>query len=277
MAAPARWEASFAEERFPLLLWGLCRSIFATYPADHRREYYRAIATAVAYAARYHGVRPVERFLREELWVRYDGLEYLLTPESLFGYFLHALEPRTAQDLRRRSGELFLDLGANTGQYTLPLARRFRRVIAVEPNPIAAGILRRNADRNGLRNVTVIERAVAPRRGPIRLFAGEVLTTWGTHDVSERHVEVEAVTLDDLLGEHPRVDLVKLDIEGLEASVLCSTRGLDRVGTISFAGFPADLPSTRSYLESFGFSVRLPEPLFRSIENYVAERPAAGD
>lgn len=275
MAAGARWETDFARQRWPLMVGAVGRSLLATAPQDHRRVYYRALAATFSHAARGRGVTPVERHLSEELWVRYGGLEYLLTPESSFGYYLHAFEPRTARDLLGRRGRVFLDGGANTGQYSVPLARRFERVIAVEPNPVAASILRRNVERNHLTNVSVVERLILPERGRATLYAGDVLTTWGTVTPSDRKVEVEAVTLDDLVAEHGPVDLVKLDIEGCEADVILSARLLARVGALSFSGFPGDLERVRGPLRDAGFTVRRPEPLFRSVENFIAERRGA--
>ncbi len=175
-----------------------------------------------------------------------------------------------------RGGEVFIDAGANTGQYAVPLARHFRRGVAIEPNPVAARILRRNLERNHIENVRVLERLVLPTAGRGRLFEGDVLTTWGTVTPSERSIEVEAVTLDDLLGDHARIDLLKLDIEGREAEVLLSAHLLDRVRAISFSGFPEDLEKVRGHLQAAGFALRQPAPLFRSIENFIAERPASG-
>lgn len=47
-----------------------------------------------------------------------------------------------------RRGRLALDLYSGVGLFTVPLARRFERVIAVESSPISAGDLRANAPAN---------------------------------------------------------------------------------------------------------------------------------
>jgi 23S rRNA (uracil1939-C5)-methyltransferase len=49
---------------------------------------------------------------------------------------------------KNRSGELALDLYAGTGLFSLPLARAFKRVIAVESAPISFADLRANAPEN---------------------------------------------------------------------------------------------------------------------------------
>ena len=56
------------------------------------------------------------------------------------------------------SASVVADLGAGTGQFALPAARRFGRVIAVDVSPAMLAALRGKADRDGLANLTV-ERA----------------------------------------------------------------------------------------------------------------------
>ena len=59
----------------------------------------------------------------------------------------------------RERGEVAVDLYAGVGLLTLPLARRYRRVIAVESDRVAARYAARNARANGLRNVEVESRS----------------------------------------------------------------------------------------------------------------------
>jgi ubiquinone/menaquinone biosynthesis C-methylase UbiE len=48
------------------------------------------------------------------------------------------------------------DLGAGTGQFAVPAARRFGRVIAVDVSPAMLTALRAKADREGLANLTAV-------------------------------------------------------------------------------------------------------------------------
>ncbi|MCI4337326.1 MAG: FkbM family methyltransferase [Thermoplasmata archaeon] len=272
-----RWEGAFARQRIVLLLLALGKSVGNVSPRRYRRDYYRAIGASLISSVWSWDPRPIERFLARNVWVRYGGYEYLLTPRALFGYYLHAFEPRTARDLLRRRGGVFIDCGANAGQYSVPLAGRFKEVVAVEPNPTAVAILRQNLARNHLTNVSVVERAVTPASGIARLYQGEVLTTWGLRDAAARYVDVDSVRLDELLLAHNHVDLLKLDIEGMEADVLLSASALSRVDSISFAGFPADLPRVRAHLRQFGLIVHIVPPLLGSVENYLADRSTVMD
>jgi SAM-dependent methyltransferase len=50
-----------------------------------------------------------------------------------------------------------LDLGAGTGQFALPAARQFGRVIAVDVSPLMAQVIRERAAADGLRNIEVVQ------------------------------------------------------------------------------------------------------------------------
>jgi len=52
-----------------------------------------------------------------------------------------------------------LDVGAGTGRHALPLARRARQVVALDPSPAMLRYLREDAESEGLTNVDVIEGA----------------------------------------------------------------------------------------------------------------------
>jgi SAM-dependent methyltransferase len=56
-----------------------------------------------------------------------------------------------------RPGETWLDVGAGAGRYALPLARKVRGVIAVDPSPAMLAALRESAAEHGIKNVRTIE------------------------------------------------------------------------------------------------------------------------
>jgi 23S rRNA (uracil1939-C5)-methyltransferase len=59
------------------------------------------------------------------------------------------------------SGALAFDLYSGMGLFTLPLSRRFKRVKAVEANPVSVGFARRNLENAGASNVELFESGVA--------------------------------------------------------------------------------------------------------------------
>ena len=75
------------------------------------------------------------------------------------------------------SGDTALDLYCGVGLFTLPLARRFRKVVGVESNPIAVRFARRNLQHADLTNARVVTatvtewfRADSGARGPVDLI-----------------------------------------------------------------------------------------------------------
>lgn len=73
----------------------------------------------------------------------------------------HALlEPLVREGLGDAEGETALDLYSGVGLFTLPLARRFARVVAVEANAAAADYARRNLSDAALTNARVETNAV---------------------------------------------------------------------------------------------------------------------
>jgi FkbM family methyltransferase len=261
-------------KHIPLLAVAVLKSLFFVKPTDRSSGYYRAILLGVGFSLLGRALVHPGRFLPRETWVRYQNRFYLLTAEAAFGYYLHVFEPETARRLLAETGDVFIDLGANTGQYVVPLAGRFKRVIAVEPNPMAVGILRRNLEKNNISNVEIIERAVMARRGTIRLYKGEVLSTWSAFRDHGPYIDVEAITLDELLGPFDTLDLLKIDIEGAEIESLLVTGSLRKVRTLSLAVFPDEVPLIREKLEAEGFEIHeLPDKL-GAMENLSVRRGA---
>jgi FkbM family methyltransferase len=122
------------------------------------------------------------------------------------------------------SGEVAVDVGANIGSYTLPLARNFRKVIAFEPSNTYCDVLRRNIALNGLRNVHVYQMALSDVDGQVPLYVRH----GGSSSLSSNHYGlpfdnlsyVHAGKLDGLSSSLGHLDFIKVDAEGHELSVL---------------------------------------------------------
>lgn len=142
------------------------------------------------------------------------------------------LEVPVQEALRRHlaPGDVFYDVGANVGFFSLIAARLVGpqgRVVAFEPVPANALAIRRNAAGNGFGGIDVLERAVFSASGrETVLLPGD--TSWAHLEATGRHADtraslsVEAVALDDLVGrrEAPPPRVVKIDTEGAEIGVL---------------------------------------------------------
>jgi len=129
------------------------------------------------------------------------------------------------------SDRIILDIGANTGLFTLYAARQApqAKIFAVEPFPATFKRLRQAVSEHHLaERITCLNFALTGDGG-IRLMRDDLLPSQRRALVplgkSAPGIQVEARTLEELLREHApdRIDLLKMDIEGSEYEVLLST------------------------------------------------------
>lgn len=121
----------------------------------------------------------------------------------------------------------FLDIGANIGQWTIPMGMRAEarggRVLAVEPAAATAAALARSIELNGLARTELVRAALAASDGKTLLHHHDrdpsQHSLGGTGGTTE---EVPTRSLGSVLGERgiDRVDAIKMDVEGAEQRVL---------------------------------------------------------
>jgi FkbM family methyltransferase len=119
------------------------------------------------------------------------------------------------------AGDVFFDLGAHVGFFSVCAAALGARVVAVEPDAANAARLRENARLNSL-DVTVVEAAAWDETGTIRLVRGPS----AKEHVAAPGDGVPSVTVDDLAERHGMPTMIKLDVEGAEARVLAAGAGV---------------------------------------------------
>jgi FkbM family methyltransferase len=117
--------------------------------------------------------------------------------------------------------DVAFDVGSHHGLHTICMARHSARVVSIEPNPHNVAILKQNTQLNSLHNVTVRQVAVGDSPGKIALLQdsnqGGVLLRGKD---SSPILEVKLLTLDQVAHEHGFPQMLKIDVEGFEASVL---------------------------------------------------------
>jgi FkbM family methyltransferase len=162
------------------------------------------------------------------------------------------------------AGDLVFDLGAHAGNRTRAFAALGCRVVAVEPQPDFARLLRLLFGRSP--RVQVLETAVSERAGHLTLAVSERTPTVTTLDASWREVrsqepgfsgvecnrqlEIETTTLDALIERFGVPAFVKMDVEGSEPRVLA---GLSRpVAGLSFEYLPTALEEARACVDRLG-------------------------
>jgi FkbM family methyltransferase len=133
---------------------------------------------------------------------------------------LHSIREIWLQEAYRLPFEdpsgVLLDLGANIGMASLWLAKSysFTQVIAVEPDPYNAALVRQNLELNGIAG-QVLEAAIGPKEAVARFEFSE-LSNLGR--LSENGSLVPMISVDTIIQKFAvtRFALIKIDIEGGE-------------------------------------------------------------
>jgi FkbM family methyltransferase len=177
-------------------------------------------------------------------------------------------------------GDIFVDVGANVGVYTVLAAKNAgASVIAIEPIPSTVSKLERNIDVNGIREKVEINLCgISDRPGTLHFTRtldslNRVLATSEPPDPSWT-MEVPVRTLDELVKDKEPV-LCKIDIEGYELPALqgahsfLSSPSLKAViielnGCGGLFGF--DENNIHNLLVSYGFAPYSYEPFSRELK-----------
>lgn len=123
-----------------------------------------------------------------------------------------------------RSQDLFLDIGANVGTYTVLASGHVGcKTFAFEPISSTFQALQKNLEVNRLNSRTkAFECAVGARVGKLKVTSSfdTVNRVVGYWDLSEAAEEVDVITVDEALTNEGVPALVKIDVEGFEAEVI---------------------------------------------------------
>jgi FkbM family methyltransferase len=137
-----------------------------------------------------------------------------------------------------REARVFLDVGANTGAYTLLAltANPNARAVAFEPVPRILRRLRQNLEINDLiARCDLRAEAVSDQTGTARFHVpfGEVpssasLNLEGFRGYDGELIDVPVSTVDGLFPHQTDIDLIKIDVEGFEDKALAGMTQLLR-------------------------------------------------
>ena len=146
-----------------------------------------------------------------------DFATFLFLFRSIFiegEYFFSGAGPRP----------FILDCGSNIGMSLLYFKARFpdAEIAAFEPDAAAFACLRENVEMNGLKGVSLHDKAVSGRPGPVDFWRGADrpggLGNTICANPLKKKVRAEAVALSSYIDR--KVDFLKLDVEGAEFQVI---------------------------------------------------------
>ena len=169
---------------------------------------------------------PLEGYLRvvSRLFFLYRALGIGRTGRALeYNYHLQQLV---------KEGDTVIDIGANLGYYTRPLADivgATGEVYAVEPVPVIFSVLKRNV--GGRKNVTLLNYALGSEERTIEMANDSVAAAGyfgtGRNFVSDGELSGDAIRFSaqmvrgsKLFADLKRIDFIKCDIEGYERVVI---------------------------------------------------------
>lgn len=139
-----------------------------------------------------------------------------------------------------RPGDLFVDVGANVGVYSIAAAVAGADSIAFEPDADTAALLRETVRHNGLGTlINVREVALGSEPGEVSFTSGLDTQNHVTADAGPGTRVIRMETLDSSLAGAPAT-MLKLDVEGYEPHILQGA-----VATLAQPGLEAVLTENR--------------------------------
>lgn len=203
----------------PELLRSIARSYVHHFPIEkgkfHVAEAMRRISPREKVISQVAG-----RFLME-----LDLSEYLQGMLFYFGYYERQLTRLIKETVR--PGWVMVDAGANVGTFSLLAASLGATCYAFEASPTNCALLRRNISLNKFTGITVHECALSDRSGVTQFFVYEEPGMGKAGGLSAmfrrgagREIQVPMKSLDVVLGDLPRIDIIKCDVEGADFLVL---------------------------------------------------------
>ena len=124
---------------------------------------------------------------------------------------------------------IIIDVGANIGFYTLLAAKKLKNsgiIYSFEPSKVAIQELQKNIELNKFRNVNVYDFALSDSSGKKEFYRCEddaynSLAANPMHKSVSKDI-VDVITLDEFvkLNNIKKIDIIKIDAEGLDYSIL---------------------------------------------------------
>jgi len=158
--------------------------------------------------------------MRSDHSVAHEMILHKRWEEHMTALFLKVLKP----------GDVFLDLGANIGYFTLLAASIVKdsgKVIAFEPNYLNTQLMFSSIKENQFTNVVIYPFAASDTNSILAMGTGGSNGMIIENDSQKvRHLFAQSIIVDDLLKSEQKIDAIKMDVELHEPFAL---RGMDKI------------------------------------------------
>ena len=164
-----------------------------------------------------------------------------------------------------KKGMKVVDVGAHHGIYSVKAALAGASgVVAIEPHPSNFRALKRNIAENQAWSITAVNAAASDEDGSTLLFespySGQHSTNPAMPTVSQKGAKTSSYTLDTLLSQLQfDPDIIKIDCEGTELSILQGAKGLlnqARNRKVVVEIHSHNQQNVETYLRGFGFKTK---------------------
>ena len=154
---------------------------------------------------------------------------------------------------RIKPGDIFVDVGANIGYYTVvaaTLVGSFGKVFAFEPDPTNFALLAKNSNINRLSNAWLINAAMTDSDADGKLFLNP--ENCGDHQIFDADGKRAAIPIrmlngSNFLSSHVRhINFIKIDTQGAEVGVLMGLAPIIK----------SSLPNLKMIIEFWPFGLR---------------------
>ena len=149
-----------------------------------------------------------------------------LLPNSFYRRYIGRHDEESVRQWKRLAARIpaekvIMDIGAFEGKYSLAArdVNRDVRIVAFEPNPQSAKILKRNCEN---KKIEVCEVAIAEKNGTLSFLLNSAISRIVNISAdSKKIIQVPAISLDDWIQENKVIpSLIKIDTEGAEPGIL---------------------------------------------------------
>lgn len=181
-----------------------------------------------------HNIKMSSFFLSKEIIVTKNGKKsFVRRGYDDYGIWVDDdREPSLSPYFNIGKDEIFIDVGANIGKYTIDMSYQNpkNQIISIEAHPLTYNILKRNIKLNNLKNIILFNKAVYSEKKNLTLATKNGWSSLSSliteiRDDFNNSITVEAETLDNLISHiDDKIGLIKVDIEGAELDCLYGSK-----------------------------------------------------
>ena len=186
---------------------------------------YKALLLLLGYKA------DIKILTQDTFLVSLDGMKWVCRRRFPYDVFLGPLLPFAHESYEYRNwfskvlrrGDVFVDVGACIGGYSVRACKLGAYVIALEPEKDNYSLLEQNMRLNNCLNAKLLRLAAGSSKKTMTLYSGTYPGNSGAYSLQPYGLpvdEVEVTPLDEILSTFNYIKLMKIDVEGFELEVL---------------------------------------------------------